>query len=76
MFNLEDLKVKLQVAGDEDLKEQTDAWCNRDLIPLPPKRRTWAIWAFFGYWSLDFMNVSHQLHPYIPRRLLSSAAAF
>lgn len=59
MYSLEALKAKLQVAGDEDLKEQTDAWCNRDLIPLPPKRRTWAIWAFFGYWSLDFMNVSH-----------------
>ena len=26
--------VKLH--GDEEKHEQTDAWCNRDLIPLPP----------------------------------------
>lgn len=58
MWTLEKIKKTLQVRGDENNHEQTDAWANRDLIPLPPDRRTWAIWAFFGYWSLDFMNVS------------------
>ncbi|KAJ7462167.1 permease for cytosine/purines, uracil, thiamine, allantoin-domain-containing protein [Mycena latifolia] len=48
--------VKLQ--GDEDKHERTDAWSNRDLIPLPPARRTWTFFHFFGYWTLGSLNVA------------------
>jgi NCS1 family nucleobase:cation symporter-1 len=61
MWTFKEFKSKLQVPGDESLHEQTDSWSNRDLVPLPPNRRTWVIWAFFGYWSLDFMNVSQSV---------------
>jgi NCS1 family nucleobase:cation symporter-1 len=41
--------------GDEKAHEQTDAWSNRDLIPLPPSRRTWGWFSIFGVWTLyDF----------------------
>lgn len=36
------LKEKARLHGDETKHEQTDAWSNRDLIPLPPERRTWS----------------------------------
>ncbi|KAI0031376.1 permease for cytosine/purines, uracil, thiamine, allantoin-domain-containing protein [Vararia minispora EC-137] len=48
--------VKLH--GDEERHEQTDAWCNRDLVPLPPDRRTWGFFEFFGYWTLSSLNVA------------------
>ena len=35
------LNEKARLHGDESQHEQTDAWSNRDLIPLPPQRRTW-----------------------------------
>jgi NCS1 family nucleobase:cation symporter-1 len=35
------LDHRIRLEGDEDRHEQTDAWSNRDLIPLPPERRTW-----------------------------------
>ncbi|KAK1961624.1 hypothetical protein LY78DRAFT_560313, partial [Colletotrichum sublineola] len=34
------------------------AWSNRDLIPLPPSRRTWGWFNFFGSWSLSSLNVA------------------
>ncbi|KAL1689819.1 permease for cytosine/purines, uracil, thiamine, allantoin-domain-containing protein [Schizophyllum commune] len=48
--------VKLH--GDEDKHEKTDSWSNRDLIPLPPSRRTWGLFEYFGYWSLSSLNIS------------------
>ncbi|RDW59965.1 NCS1 nucleoside transporter family protein-4 [Coleophoma cylindrospora] len=44
--------------GDEEKHEQTDAWSNRDLIPLPPARRTWGAFHFFGFWTLSSLNIS------------------
>ena len=38
---LTSLNAYVQLKGDESRHEQTDAWSNRDLIPLPPDRRTW-----------------------------------
>lgn len=38
--------------ADETHNEETTAWCNRDLIPLPPSRRTWGWFNFFGAGSL------------------------
>lgn len=39
---LQGLKEKARLHGDEAKHEQTDSWSNRDLIPLPPERRTWS----------------------------------
>ncbi|KAH7419030.1 NCS1 nucleoside transporter family protein-like protein [Cadophora sp. MPI-SDFR-AT-0126] len=44
--------------GDEEKHEQTDAWSNRDLIPLPPNRRTWGAFHYFGYWTLSSLNIA------------------
>ena len=38
--------------ADETHNEETTAWCNRDLVPLPPARRTWGWFNFFGAGSL------------------------
>lgn len=38
--------------ADETRQEETTAWCNRDLVPLPPARRTWGWFNFFGATSL------------------------
>jgi NCS1 family nucleobase:cation symporter-1 len=38
---LRTLKEKVKLHGDAAQHEQTDSWSNRDLIPLPPQRRTW-----------------------------------
>lgn len=38
--------------ADESRREETTAWCNRDLVPLPPSRRTWGWFNFFGAASL------------------------
>jgi hypothetical protein len=62
-------KVKLR--GNEH--EQIDAWSNRfvapynrgsadnnahrDLIPLPPSRRTWGLLEYFGYWTISSLGV-------------------
>lgn len=66
-------KKRLQVKGDEKLHEQTDIWCNRDLIPLPPSRRTWGLMEYFGYWSLNFLTASFLticlFHKEVPNQL-------
>ncbi|KUJ17170.1 uracil permease [Mollisia scopiformis] len=54
---------KLQVKGDEAQHEKTDSWSNRDLIPLPPSRRTWAAFHYFGYWAISSLNVSNWQTP-------------
>lgn len=37
---------------DEDANYQNTFWCNRDLIPIPNERRTWAWQDFAGYWVI------------------------
>ncbi|KAI1851350.1 hypothetical protein JX265_000416 [Neoarthrinium moseri] len=44
--------------ADEAHHEEVSAWCNRDLIPLPPSRRTWGWFNFFGCWSISSLNMS------------------
>ncbi|ORY61011.1 uracil permease [Pseudomassariella vexata] len=53
-------KVREVVAldSDESHYEEVSAWSNRDLIPLPPARRTWGWFNFFGSWSLSSLNVA------------------
>jgi len=62
-LRLRQLKEKVQLKGDEDEHEQVDSWSNRDLIPLPPSRRTWGWFHFFGYWTLNSLNVSNWQTP-------------
>jgi NCS1 family nucleobase:cation symporter-1 len=52
-----DQKVRLH--GDDEKHEQTDAWSNRDLIPLPPERRTWGWFNFFGFWAIASLNLAN-----------------
>lgn len=56
-----DRRIRLQ--GDVAQHEQTDAWSNRDLIPLPPSRRTWGWFNFFGFWSIASLNLANWQTP-------------
>ncbi|KAF5374308.1 hypothetical protein D9758_004634 [Tetrapyrgos nigripes] len=31
---------------------------NRDIVPLPPSRRTWGSWSFVGFWLVTGINIS------------------
>ncbi|KAH9939657.1 NCS1 nucleoside transporter family [Epithele typhae] len=42
----------------KDGEENPSAWVNRDIVPLPPSRRTWGAWSFVGYWVLTGFNIS------------------
>ncbi|KAF2001266.1 NCS1 nucleoside transporter family protein-like protein [Amniculicola lignicola CBS 123094] len=53
----------VRLKGNEELHEQTDAWSNRDLIPLPPSRRTWGWFNFFGFWAIGSLNVANWQTP-------------
>ncbi|KAL1986896.1 hypothetical protein VTN96DRAFT_5313 [Rasamsonia emersonii] len=58
MPNWKTLRKKLQVPIDQNSYYQNTAWCNRDLIPIPPERRTWGIWGYFGYWTVSGSCIS------------------
>lgn len=57
------LDFSIRLKGDETQHEQTDAWSNRDLIPLPPVRRTWGWFNFFGFWSIASLNLANWQTP-------------
>ncbi|XP_014553221.1 hypothetical protein COCVIDRAFT_65020, partial [Bipolaris victoriae FI3] len=57
------LPGSLRLKGNESKHEQTDAWSNRDLIPLPPERRTWGWFNFFGFWSIGSLNLANWQTP-------------
>lgn len=52
------LNRAVSLKGDDTKHEQTDAWCNRDLIPLPPDRRTWGWFNYFGFWTITSLNLT------------------
>ncbi|KAF2488825.1 uracil permease [Lophium mytilinum] len=60
---LQKIREKIQLHGDDEQHEQTDSWSNRDLIPLPPARRTWGWFHFFGYWAISSLNISNWQTP-------------
>ncbi|KAI0013531.1 NCS1 nucleoside transporter family protein-like protein [Xylariaceae sp. FL0662B] len=62
-FRFEAAKERIRLHGDETLHEQTDQWSNRDLIPMPPRRRTWGWFHFFGYWTLSSLNIANWQAP-------------
>ncbi|OAT01637.1 NCS1 allantoate transporter [Blastomyces dermatitidis ER-3] len=49
----ESLKRAAVVPIDENAHYENGTWCNRDLIPIPPERRTWGVWGYFGYWTVS-----------------------
>ncbi|KAJ5090049.1 hypothetical protein N7532_008733 [Penicillium argentinense] len=52
------LKERLQCPKDEDANYENTTWCNRDLIPIPPDRRTYGVWSYFGYWTVSGSCIS------------------
>ena len=57
------IERRVRLKGDEAQHEQTDAWSNRDLIPLPPSRRTWGWFHFFGFWAISSLNIANWQTP-------------
>ena len=37
---------RLECPTDEDGDYENDRWTNRDLIPIPPDRRTYTVYSF------------------------------
>ncbi|KAH7024449.1 uracil permease [Microdochium trichocladiopsis] len=52
------VKEAAALKADPTRHEETTTWCNRDLVPLPPSRRTWGWFNFFGAQSLGALNIS------------------
>lgn len=50
------VREALVLKADESRQEETTAWCNRDLVPMPPSRRTWGCFNFFGATSLYVLS--------------------
>ncbi|KAF1942598.1 hypothetical protein EJ02DRAFT_162872 [Clathrospora elynae] len=57
------IEQKIRLKGDDEKHEQTDAWSNRDLIPLPPGRRTWGWVNYFGFWAIASLNLANWQTP-------------
>ncbi|DAA79460.1 TPA_exp: hypothetical protein A8136_0233 [Trichophyton benhamiae CBS 112371] len=58
MVDWASFKQKLAVPIDKDPLYENTVWCNRDLIPIPPDRRTWGIWGYTGYWMVSGSCIS------------------
>lgn len=54
---------QIRLKGDDAKHEYTNAWSNRDLIPLPPSRRTWGWFNFFGFWAIASLNLANWQTP-------------
>lgn len=57
------LREKVRLHSNEADHEEVNSWSNRDLIPLPPSRRTWDWFHFFGYWAISSLNISNWQTP-------------
>ncbi|RDW72943.1 hypothetical protein BP6252_06850 [Coleophoma cylindrospora] len=49
---------RLECPVDENANYENTYWCNRDLIPIPPDRRTWTWQGYAGYWIITGANNS------------------
>ncbi|TLD11019.1 hypothetical protein PgNI_05440 [Pyricularia grisea] len=56
--SLRKLREVVTLQADESRQEETTTWNNRDLVPLPPSRRTWGWFNFFGASTLGALNMS------------------
>ncbi|KAI0776926.1 NCS1 nucleoside transporter family [Trametes elegans] len=52
------LLKRLEVKREDESEAEATPWINRDIVPLPPSRRTWGAWSFVGYWMLTGFNIS------------------
>ncbi|KAI0325978.1 NCS1 nucleoside transporter family [Cubamyces sp. BRFM 1775] len=52
------LLKRLEVKRKHSSEDDPTAWNNRDIVPLPPSRRTWGSWSFVGFWLLTGFNIS------------------
>ncbi|KIH92767.1 hypothetical protein SPBR_02427 [Sporothrix brasiliensis 5110] len=57
-FNWVDFKKSIEVPKHDDSHYENTTWCNRDLIPIPPARRTFGVWSYFGYWTVSGSCIS------------------
>ncbi|KAJ7082975.1 NCS1 nucleoside transporter family [Mycena epipterygia] len=48
----------LVVPHEKDANFELTRWINRDIVPLPPSRRTWGPWSFVGFWLVIGINIS------------------
>lgn len=59
MPDLEKIKQFLEVPKEpEDVYYSNDRMTNRDLIPIPPHRRTWSWLEYFSYWIVEGVSIS------------------
>ncbi|KAJ7166348.1 NCS1 nucleoside transporter family [Mycena crocata] len=49
---------RLEVPHEKDANFELGRWINRDIVPLPPSRRTWGAWSFVGFWLVTGINIS------------------
>ncbi|KAK7024500.1 hypothetical protein VNI00_016252 [Paramarasmius palmivorus] len=49
---------RLEVPHEKDATFELTPWINRDIVPLPPSRRTWGPWSFVGFWLVTGINIS------------------
>ncbi|KAI0667409.1 NCS1 nucleoside transporter family [Trametes maxima] len=51
------LLKRLEIKHKDEFEGEATAWINRDIVPLPPSRRTWGAWSFVGYWLLTGFTI-------------------
>ncbi|ORY25559.1 NCS1 nucleoside transporter family [Naematelia encephala] len=49
---------KIELKGQDGDIIKVNPWINRDIVPLPPHRRTWGPWSFAGFWMTDGIHIS------------------
>ncbi|KAL8960260.1 MAG: hypothetical protein Q9193_003003 [Seirophora villosa] len=49
---------RIQCPVDNEAGYENTHWCNRDLIPIPSKRRTWSWQGYVGYWVVAGINTT------------------
>lgn len=54
-MELKDWAQRLEVPHDDEHK--LSVLENPDLDPMPPHRRIWGIWSFFGYWGVPNITI-------------------
>ncbi|GJJ10464.1 hypothetical protein Clacol_004690 [Clathrus columnatus] len=58
-FSLEPYLAKLEVRkSPSSFAPPGTHWSNRDLDPVPPKKRTWTMFNYFTYWLSDAFSIA------------------
>ncbi|QPG75299.1 hypothetical protein FOA43_002650 [Brettanomyces nanus] len=48
----------MEVPKDSNAFYDNDSLTNRDIIPIPPERRTWTAFAYATYWAIEGVSIS------------------